>query len=97
MSNGVFYKLISLREFQAQYVAFRTEQPLVTAQVRHCATTARLEAIAMERCRWEGVSRDEITAFGGLDALTAQLSHAVDSWPVSAAVCWSGACARMPC
>jgi len=39
--------------------------------VMRCATTARLEAIDLERCRWEGVSRDEITAFGGLDALTA--------------------------
>ena len=66
MSNGVFYKLSPFREFQAQYAACRTEQHLVTAQVRRCATTAWLEAIALERCRWEGVSRDEITAFGVL-------------------------------
>jgi hypothetical protein len=34
MCNEVFYKLNLFREFQAQYAAFRTEQHLVTAQVR---------------------------------------------------------------
>ena len=97
MSHEVFDTLNLIRDLQAQYAAFRAQQHFVTAHGMYCATTARLEAIALERCRWEGVSRDEITAFGGLDALTAQLSHAADSWPVSAAVCWSGACARMPC
>ena len=71
MHHKVFYKFSPSREFQAQYVAFRTEQPLVTAQVRRCATTAGLEAIALERCRWEGVSRVALTAFGGRDALIA--------------------------
>jgi hypothetical protein len=66
MSNGVFYKLSPFREFQAQYAAFRTEQPLVTAQGIRCATTAQPEAIALGRCRREGVSRVEITAFGVL-------------------------------
>jgi hypothetical protein len=93
MRNEVFYKLSPFREFQAQYAAFRTEQPLVTAQVRHCATTARLEAIALKRCRWEGVSRDAITAFRGRDALTAPVEPRVplsaDPWPVSAVVYWS--------
>ena len=71
MHNKVFDTLGRFREFQAPYAASRTEQHLVTAPVMRCATTARLEAINLERCRWEGVSRDEITAFGGLDALTA--------------------------
>ncbi len=66
MRNEVFDTLSRVCEFQAQYAAFRTEQPLVTAQVMRCATTARLEAIALERCQWEGVSRDKITAFGVL-------------------------------
>jgi hypothetical protein len=66
MCNEVFYKLNLFREFQAQYAAFRTEQPLITAQVRPGATTAGLEAIALERYRGEGVSRDAITAFGFL-------------------------------
>jgi len=69
--HEVFYKLSPFREFQAHYAAFRTKQPLVTAQVRRCATTAGLEAIALERCRWEGVSRVALTAFGGRDALIA--------------------------
>src|SRR5437763_16860941 len=94
MRHDVFYKLSPFREFQAQYAASRTEQPLVTGQVRRCATTARLEAIALKRCRWEGVSRDAITAFRGRDALTASVGPCVplaaDSWPVSAAVYWSG-------
>jgi hypothetical protein len=66
MHNEVFDTLSRLPEFQAQYTAFRTEQPLVTAQGIRCATTARPEAIALGRCRREGVSRVEITAFGVL-------------------------------
>jgi hypothetical protein len=101
MSHEVFDKLSRFREFQVQYAAFRTEQHLVTAPVMRCATTARLEAIDLERCRWKGVYRDEITAFGGLDALTApdgpRVPLSAGSWPVAAAVRWSGACARTPC
>ena len=67
MSNTALEQLSRYREFQVQYEAFRTEQHLVTAQVISCATTARLEAIDLERCRWEDLHRDEIKAFGGLD------------------------------
>jgi hypothetical protein len=51
MSDEVFDKLSRFCEFQAQYAAFRTEQHLVTAQVIRYATTTRLEAIDLERCR----------------------------------------------
>lgn len=66
MCCKVFDTLSRLREFQAQYAAFRTEQPLLTAQMRPGAPTAGLEAIALERYRGKGVSRDAITAFGFL-------------------------------
>jgi hypothetical protein len=79
MHDKVFDTLGRFRELQALYAASRTEPHLVTVPVMCCATTARLEAIDLERCRWEGVSRDESTAFGGLDALTAIAGHASSS------------------
>ena len=66
MHNRVFDTLGRFRELQAPYAASRTEPHLVTVPVMRCATTARLEAIDLERCRWEGVTRDESTALGGL-------------------------------
>jgi hypothetical protein len=91
MRNEVCYKLSPFREFQAPYAAFRPKQPLVTVPGMRCATTAWLEAIALERCQWAGVTRDAITAFGVLDALTTPAGPRVplsaDLWPVSAAVC----------
>ena len=87
MSNTVVEKLGWYREFQAQYEAFRMEQHLVTAQVISCATTARLEAIDLERFRWEDLHRDEIKAFGGLDTfiLTAgpSVPPSTNSWLVA--------------
>ena len=101
MSNEVFDRLTLFRDLQAQYAAFRAEQHFITAQVMCCATTARLEAIDLEQGRWAGVYRDEIAAFGGLDALTASAGPRVPlsagSWPVSAAVRGSAACAWPPC
>ena len=101
MRNEVSTHSVGFRAFQAPYAAFRTKQPLVTVPGRRCATIARLEAIALEQYRWGGASRAAITASGGLDALTAPAGPRVplsaDSWPVSAALCWSGACARMLC
>ena len=101
MYNEVSTHSVGFREFQAPYAAFRTKQPLVTLSGMRCATSARLEAIVLERSRWGGVSRDAITAFGKLDALTApaelRVPLSAGAWPVSATLCWSGACARMPC
>jgi hypothetical protein len=101
MSLKVFDTLNLMRELQAQYAASRAQQHFIPAPGMGCVTTARVEAIALERCRWASVSRKEITACGGLDALTAPagphgLLHA-SAWPVSAALWWSGAYARMPC
>jgi hypothetical protein len=70
MNDTVIEQLCRYRELQAQYEAFRTEQHLVNAHVISCATTARLEAIDLDRCRWEDVHRHEIKAFGGLDVFT---------------------------
>ena len=66
MGHEVFDTLNRVRELQAQYAACRAEQHCVTAQGMCCATTARLEAIDLERCRWEGVHRDEIKALESL-------------------------------
>jgi hypothetical protein len=70
MSNAMIEKHNRFRVLQAQYAAFITEQSIVTAQVISTATTARLEALDLELCRWEGVHKDEIKAFGGIDTFT---------------------------
>jgi hypothetical protein len=70
MSNAMIEKHSRFRVLQAQYAAFITEQSIVTAQVISTATTARLEAIDLELFRWEGVHKDEIKAFGGIDTFT---------------------------
>jgi hypothetical protein len=101
MNNKVFDTLGWCRKLRAPYAASRTEPHLVTAPEMGCATTARLEAIALEPCQGEGVSRDEIPACESLDALTApsgpRVPLAANAWPVSAALCWAAACARMLC
>jgi hypothetical protein len=87
MSNTAIEQLCRYRELQAQYEAFRTEQHLVTAHVISCATTARLEAIDLERFRWEDGHRHEIKAFGGLNVFTPPAWPSVPpstaSWPVA--------------
>jgi hypothetical protein len=70
MSYVLIEKPSRFRVLQAQYAAFITEQSIVTDQVISTATTARLEAIDLELFRWEGVHKDEIEAFGGIDAFT---------------------------
>lgn len=100
MSLEVFDTLNLMRVLQTQYAASRAKQHFVPAQGMCCVTTARVEAMDRARGRWAGVSRKAITACGGLDALTAPaglpgLLHA-RSWPVSAAVRWSGVGARTP-
>jgi hypothetical protein len=70
MSTKVIEQLCRYRELQAQYEAFRTEHHLVNAHTISCATTARLEALDLDRCRWEEVHRHEIKTFGGLDVFT---------------------------
>jgi len=101
MSNVMSEKGGQFRVLQAQYAAFITEQSIVTDQVISTATTARLEAIDLELCRWEGVHKDEIKAFGGTDAFTTPagpdvppssgFGHAVG------ALRWAGASALKPC
>ena len=70
MSSALIEKPSQFRVLQAQYAVFITEQSIGTAQVISTATTARLEAIDLELCRWEGVHKDEIKAFGGIDTFT---------------------------
>jgi hypothetical protein len=70
MSNAMIEKGSQFRALQAQYAAFIIEQDVVTDQVISTATTARLEAIDLELCRWEDVHKDEIKAFGGIDTFT---------------------------
>ena len=101
MSNTAIEQLCRYRELQAQYEAFRTEQHLVTAHVISCATTARLEAIDLERFRWEDVHRHEIKAFGGIDTFTTPAGPGVlpstGFEPAVGALHWAGASARNPC
>ena len=66
MSNAMIEKGSQFRALQAQYAAFITEQDVVTDQVISAATTARLEALDLELCRWEDVHKDAIKALGGL-------------------------------
>jgi len=70
MSHALIEKHSRFGVLQAQYAAFITEQSIVTDQVISTATTARLEAIDLELFRWEGVHKDEIKAFGGIDTFT---------------------------
>ena len=70
MSHALIEKHSRFRVLQAQYAAFITEQSIVTDHVISTATTARLEAIELELFRWQGVHKDEIKAFGGIDTFT---------------------------
>jgi hypothetical protein len=101
MSNAMIEKCNQFRVLQAQYAAFITEQYVVTDQVISAATTARLEAIDLEMFQWEGVHKDEIKAFGGVDTFTTLSGPGVPSstglGPASGAVHWAGASARNPC
>ena len=101
MSNAMIEKGSQFRALQAQYAAFITEQDVVTDQVISAATTARLEALELELCRWEGVHKAEIKAFGGVDTFTTPAGPGVPSstgfGPAAGAVHWAGASARNPC
>ena len=101
MSNALIEKHSQFRVLQAQYAAFITEQSIVTAQVISTATTARLEAIDLELCRWEDVHKDEIKAFGGIDTFTTPAGPGVlpstGLGPTAGALRWAGASARKPC
>jgi hypothetical protein len=70
MSHALIEKPGRFRVLQAQYAAFITEQSIVTDHVISTVTTARLEALDLELCRWEDVHKDEIKAFGGIDTFT---------------------------
>ena len=89
------------RVLQAQYGAFITEQDVVADLVISTATTARLEALDLELCRWEGVHKDEIKAFGGIDTFTPPTGPGVlpatGIEPAAGALRWAGASARNPC
>ena len=90
MSNEILEKLSRVRELQAQYEAFVTEQHFVTDQVISSATTARLEAIDLGILPWEGINQDEIKAFGGMDIFTTSSWPGVPpltgAWPAAGAV-----------
>jgi tRNA/tmRNA/rRNA uracil-C5-methylase (TrmA/RlmC/RlmD family) len=89
------------RALQAQYAAFITEQDIVTDHVISTATTARLEALDLELCRWEDVHKDEIKACGGIGTFTAPAGPGVlpttGIEPAAEALHWAGASARNPC
>src|SRR5690349_15055023 len=101
MSNALIEKHSRFRVLQAQYAAFITEQDIITDQAISAATTARLEALDLELCQWEGVHKDEIKAFGGVDTFTTPAGPGVPSstglGPAAGAVHWAGASARNPC
>ena len=101
MSNAMIEKGSQFRALQAQYAAFITEQSIVTAQVISTATTARLEAIDLELFRWEGVHKDEVKAFGGIDTFTTPAGPDVPPstglGSAAGALRWAGASARNPC
>jgi len=100
MSNAMIEKGSQFRALQAQYAAFITEQYVVNDQVISTATTARLEAIDLELFRWEGVHKDEIKAFGGIDTFTTPAGPGVlpftDLGPAAGALRWAGTSARNP-
>ena len=101
MSNAILEKGRQLRVLQAHYAAFITAQDVVTAHVISPATTAQLEALDLELCRWEDVHKDEIKAFGGMDTFTTPAgsgglpSTGLES--AAGALRWAGASARNPC
>jgi len=101
MSHATIEKGGQFRALQAQYGAFITEQYVVTDHVISTATTARLEAMDLELCRWEGVHKDEIKAFGGIDTFTTHAGPGVlpstGLEPAAGALDWAGASARNPC
>ena len=101
MSNALIEKSGQFRALHAQYAAFITEQDVVTDHVISTATTARLEALALELCRWEGVHKDEIKACGGIDTFTTPTGSGVlpatGREPATGALRWAGASARNPC
>jgi hypothetical protein len=101
MSHVMMEKGGQFRALQAQYAAFIAEQDVVTDQVISTATTARLEAIDLELCRWEGVHKDEIKAFGGMDTCTTPAGPdrppSRGFGPAAGALRWAGASVRKPC
>jgi hypothetical protein len=101
MRNEIIEKLSQFRELKAQYEAFVTEQHCITDQVISAATTARLEAIDLELVQWEGVHKDAIKAFGGVDTFTTPAGLGVPPstglGPAAGALRWAGASARNPC
>ena len=101
MSHVLIEKSGQFRALQAQYGAFITEYDVVTDHVISTATTARLEALALELCRWEEVHKDEIKAFGGIGIFTTPAGPDVPPstglGPAAGALYWAGASARNPC
>ena len=101
MSNVMIEKHSQFRALQAQYAAFIAEQDVVTDHVISTATTARLEAIDLELFRWEGVHKNEIKAFGGIDTFTTPAGPGVlpstGFGPAADALPWAGASVRNPC
>jgi hypothetical protein len=101
MSNVMIDQGGQFRALQAQYAAFITEQDVVTDHVISTATTARLEALDLELCRWEDVHKDEIKACGGMDAFTVPAGPDVPPssgfGPAAEALPWAGASVRNPC
>jgi hypothetical protein len=101
MSQVLIEKSGQFRALQAQYGAFITEYDVVTDHVISTATTARLEALALELCRWEEVYKDEIKAFGGIAAFMtpagSDVLSATGIEPAAGALRWAGASARNPC
>jgi hypothetical protein len=101
MSDAMIEKGSQFRALQAQYAAFITEQDVVTDHVISTATTAQLEALDLELCRWEGVHTDEIKGFGGIGTFTTPAGPDVPPssglGPAAGALCWAGASARNPC
>ena len=101
MSNAMIEKGSQFRALQAQYRAFITEQDVVTDHVISTATTARLEALDLELCRWEDVHKDAIKAFGRIGTFTTPAGPDVlpstGLGPAAGALYWAGASARNPC
>jgi hypothetical protein len=101
MSNAMIEKHSGFRVLHAQYAAFITEQSIVTDHVISTATTARLEVMDLELCRWEDGHKDEIKAFGGIGTFTTPAGPDVPPstgfGPAAGALYWAGASARNPC
>jgi uncharacterized protein (UPF0218 family) len=95
MSNALIDKSGQFRALHAQYAAFITEQDVVTDHVISTATTARLEALDLELCRWEDVHKDEIKACGGIDSFMTPAGPGVR--PATGLELAAGASARNPC